>query len=267
MGRIGLPTPSTSPWILLFCTFFQMRSTKPRDSLSDTELWRTTCIKTRSQRIRLFQRREMSTQISASTQLGRQRYFMSSRPVQAIPAAPCLSGQYTVSQPCSSWALQPYWPRYFSTLPWDPIRSHLQTKQRIPVRLLLPERSGVYSIGHPHQYPSSRSSCEANKMTAIHWWETEVSFLLQEPIFLKSRWFGNSPFFPSRSHTCLPNSQFPKSFAWLCLPAVLFCILVAMDLSDAMVFKYLELITSAALSITARRKRSPAREIKTELHF
>lgn len=32
----------------------------------------------------------MSTQISASTQLGRQRYFMSSRPVQAIPAAPCL---------------------------------------------------------------------------------------------------------------------------------------------------------------------------------
>lgn len=63
------------------------------------------------------------------------------------------------------------------------------------MRLLLLERSGVYSIGHPHQYPSSRNSCEANKTTATHWWETEVSFILQEPIFLKSRWFGNNPLF------------------------------------------------------------------------
>jgi len=35
------------------------------------------------------------------------------------------SGQYTVSQPCSSWALQPYWPRYFSTLPWGEYRAEL----------------------------------------------------------------------------------------------------------------------------------------------
>ncbi|GAB0197125.1 kremen protein 1 [Grus japonensis] len=54
-----------------------------------------------------------------------------------------------------------------SSMP-DPIRYHLQLKQKIPVRLPPLARSGVYFTSHPHRYPSSRKSFEVNKMIATH---------------------------------------------------------------------------------------------------
>lgn len=133
-----------------------------------------------------------------------------------------------------------------------PTRFQLQLKQRIAVMSLLLGRSGVYFTNHPHQYPSSRKSFEINKMIATHWWETEVSFILQEFISLESRWLEiNLFFFPSQPHTCFPKSPFPKAFEWLCLSAVLLDIAVTMDLIAAIIFKYLVLLKSVVLLITA----------------